>query len=72
MIKIDITREQLEAVIDNTIILQTHAERNRKILKRRLIDGLTHEELAEEFDLSVQQIRKVIYKYEQVIFKHFS
>ena len=72
MIKIDITRDQLEAVIDNTIILQTHAARNREILKRRLIDGLTHEELAEEFDLSVQQIRKVIYKYEQVIFKHFS
>lgn len=72
MINLDITRDQLEAVIDNTIILQTHAERNRKILKRRLIDGLTHEELAEEFDLSVQQIRKVIYKYEQVIFKHFS
>lgn len=69
---LNITRDQLEAVIDNTIILQTHAERNRKILKRRLIDGLTHEELAEEFDLSVQQIRKVIYKYEQVIFKHFS
>lgn len=68
----DITRDQLEAVIDNTIILQTHAARNREILKRRLIDGLTHEELAEEFDLSVQQIRKVIYKYEQVIFKHFS
>lgn len=72
MIKMDITRDQLEAVIDNTIILQTHAARNREILKRRLIDGLTHEELAEEFDLSVQQIRKVIYKYEQVIFKHFS
>lgn len=72
MINLDITRDQLEAVIDNTIILQTHAARNREILKRRLIDGLTHEELAEEFDLSVQQIRKVIYKYEQVIFKHFS
>lgn len=72
MINLDITRDQLEAVIDNTIILQTHAARNREILKRRLIDGLTHEELAEEFDLSIQQIRKVIYKYEQVIFKHFS
>lgn len=72
MINLDITRDQLEAVIDNTIILQIHAARNREILKRRLIDGLTHEELAEEFDLSVQQIRKVIYKYEQVLFKHFS
>lgn len=64
----DITREQLEATIDNVIILHTHAERNRAILKRRLIDGLTHEQLAEEFDLSVQAVRKILYKYEAVIF----
>ena len=66
----DITREQLEAAIDNVIVLHTHAERNRLILKRRLIDGLTHEQLAEEFDLSVQAIRKILYKYEEVVFRH--
>ena len=68
----DITRDELERVIDNTIILHTHAERNRNILKRRLIDGLTHEQLACEFDLSVQMIQKILYKYEQVVFSHFS
>ena len=66
----DITREQLEAAIESTIVLHTHAERNRLILKRRLIDGLTHEQLAEEFDLSVQAIRKILYKYEEVVFRH--
>lgn len=66
----DITREQLEAAIESTIVLHTHAERNRAILKRRLIDGLTHEQLAEEFDLSVQAIRKILYKYEEVVFRH--
>ena len=63
-----VTREQLESTIDSCIILHTHAERNRKLLKRRLIDGLTHEQLAEEFDLSVQSVRKILYKYEATIF----
>lgn len=37
-----------------------HSERDRKILKRRLIDGLTYESLAEEFDLSVTQIKRIV------------
>lgn len=35
-------------------------ERNRHILKRRIIDGLTYEKLAEEFDMSVRQIKKIV------------
>lgn len=46
-----------------------HSERDRKILKRRLIDGLTYESLAEEFDLSVTQIKRIVYKGEDIIFK---
>ena len=46
-----------------------HSERDRKILKRRLIDGLTYENLAEEFDLSVTQIKRIVYKGEDIIFK---
>lgn len=67
----NITREQLTSAIDDVVILCLHAERNRAILKRRLIDGLTHEQLAEEFDLSVQAIRKILYKYEATIFSRF-
>lgn len=37
------------------------SERDRSILKRRFIDGLTFEELAEEFNLSVQAIKKIVY-----------
>ena len=68
----NITKEQLVRVIDEVIILHTHAERNRNILKRRLIDGLTHEQLAEEFDLSTKAIQKILYKYEAMVFSHFS
>lgn len=43
-------------------------ERDRKILKRRLIDGICYEPLAEEFGLSVRQIKNIIYKSEIRIF----
>lgn len=45
------TNSEIIALIDERI----HNERNRAILKRRLIDGITYERLAEEFDLSVAQ-----------------
>lgn len=64
----DVSRSQLETAIDEWIIGR-HAERNRKILKRRLIDGITYERLAEEFDLSTQQIKNVVYKCENRLFK---
>lgn len=47
-----------------------HSERDRAILKRRLIDGICYEPLAEEFDLSVSQVKRIVYKGETSIFKH--
>lgn len=46
-----------------------HNERNRAILKRRLIDGLCFEKLAEEFDLSVRQTKSIIYREQDRLFK---
>lgn len=45
-----------------------HSARNRAILKRRLIDGICFEPLAEEFELSVRQVKNIVYKEEQHIF----
>ena len=45
-------------------------ERNRTLLKRRLLDGITYEQLAEEFDLSVRQVKTIVYRSEEIIFKH--
>lgn len=39
-----------------------HSARDRDILKRRLIDGICFEPLAEEFDMSVSQVKRIIYK----------
>jgi DNA-directed RNA polymerase sigma subunit (sigma70/sigma32) len=66
----EITRDQIEETIDKYIVLHLNAERNREILKRRLIDGRTHEQLAQEFGLAVQTIQQVLYKYEPVVFNH--
>lgn len=60
----DLSRSQILELIDEWIL----NERNRAILKRRLIDGVTYERLAEEFDLSVRQVKAIVYKSEDRIF----
>lgn len=57
---------QIAEIIDEYI----HSERDRAILKRRLIDGICFEPLAEEFDLSTVQIKRIIYKGQEKVFKH--
>lgn len=47
-----------------------HNERNRKLLERRLIDGITFEKLAEEFELSVSQVKRIIMKESDTLFRH--
>lgn len=56
--------DDISAKIDNMI----HSERDRAILKRWYIDGIHQEPLAEEFELSVRQIRNIIYKAEKILF----
>lgn len=60
------TNSQIRALIDEYI----HSERDRAILKRRLIDGVCFEPLAEEFELSVRQIKTIVYKAQEVLFAH--
>lgn len=65
----EISRSELIRLI-NQWIIGSNAERNRKIIKRRLIDGICFEPLAEEFGLSVRYIKSVVYKCEDKIFSH--
>lgn len=62
----DYSNTQLQRAIDEWI----HSERDRKIMKRRLIDGICFEPLAEEFDMSVTQIKRIVYKNEMKIYSH--
>jgi AraC-like DNA-binding protein len=61
-----LSRTQLSRLIDEWIF----SERDREILKRRLLDGICFEPLADEFDMSVRQIKRIVYKAEERLFKH--
>lgn len=63
----NLTKDEIEDIIDKNIVSCLHAERNRKILKRRIIDGLTVEELAAEFQLSEQSIYRILCKSEDIL-----
>ena len=63
---IDIPRSEWEKLIDEWIF----SERDRAILKRRLLDGICYEPLAEEFNLSVQQTKHIVYRMQNKLFKN--
>ena len=46
-----------------------HSDRDRSILARRLIDGITIERLGEEFSLSSRQIKNILRKNEEILFR---
>lgn len=45
-----------------------HSERDRNILKRRLLDGIRFEPLAEEVGLSPQRVRAIVREYKKTLF----
>lgn len=61
----NLSRTEVEKLIDEWIF----KERDRALLKRRLLDGICFEPLAEEFDLSVRQTKNIIYKSQERLFK---
>lgn len=61
-----LSRSALEYLIDEWIF----NARDRAIIKRRLLDGIRYEPLAEEFDLSVQQTKEIVYKANEILIKH--
>jgi DNA-directed RNA polymerase specialized sigma24 family protein len=66
--KFDLTKHQVLDLIDAYIF----SERNRQIVKRRLIDGVCYEDLADEYGLSVNQIKTVCYRAIEKISAHIS
>ena len=62
----DVTCSDLEGLIGEWI----HNERDRAILKRRLVDGIVYEKLAEEFAISVTQTKNIVYSGQKKILRH--
>ena len=67
--KIVDTQDNIIRVIDNCII-GFKAYRNREILKDHYVFGLTFEEIAEKYDMSVSQIKKITYDNESIIIEN--
>ena len=65
---IDYKNSDMAAAIDEIV----HSQRDRDVLKRRFIDGICFEPLAEEFNLSVKQTRNIVHKLEVIIFRHLT
>lgn len=62
----NISRTELSFLIEEWI----HNERDRNIMRRRILDGIVYEKLAEEFELSVPQVKTIVYKNQSKILKH--
>ena len=62
----ELSTTQIGILIDEWI----KSERDREILKRRLLDGICYEPLAEEFDLSTRQVKNIVYKCEKILLRH--
>ena len=56
----DVSYSELEQAINEWVLNQ----RDRDVLKRRLLDGITFEMLSFEFDLSVRHVKTIVYKNE--------
>lgn len=53
-------RSVLEWLFDEYLVNMFNAERNRAIMKRRFIDGVTYERLSEEFAMSDWQVKHIV------------
>ena len=68
MIKFEIPRSEIEQLIDQWIL----SERDRELMKRRWLDGLTIEQTAEDADLSVRHTKRLIKKYENIVLRQLT
>ena len=68
----DVTNEDIAKAIDSWI----HSERDRIILKKRLIDGYTFQRISDhlhdehQIELSVRQLKNIIPRPEEKLFRH--
>jgi Mor family transcriptional regulator len=60
------TNSQICELIDEHI----HSERDREIMKRRMVDGICYEPLAEEFDLSTVQVKRIVRREQNKIARY--
>lgn len=75
----DYSRTEIENGIDEWIVGGRNAARNRYILKLKLIDGLSYQDIAcilnapgqpDSYKIDIRQIQRIIRKSETILFRH--
>lgn len=62
----DLSRSAYNDLIEEWIF----NERDRAIMKRRILDGITYEKLAEEFEMSVRGVKYIVDRNRHILQKH--
>lgn len=57
------TNSEIDAIIAERI----HSERDRKIMRMKLIDGFTYERIAEEVEMSPRQVYRLVKKCKNIM-----
>lgn len=62
----NLSRSEIEALVTEWIF----SERDRKLLRRRLLDGIKIETLSFEFDLSETQVKRILKQCKERLVQH--
>ena len=62
--------EYTNSQIRDLIAEHIHNSVDRKMVYKRLVDGMTFEKISMEFQLDVKTVRKRIHKCENELFRH--
>ena len=60
---VPISRSEMQSLIEDLCIKPKY----RDILKLRFLDCLTYEEIAEQVDMSDRQVKRIVYKYGDMV-----
>lgn len=58
-----LSNTELSALVDDWV----KSQRDRQVMKRKLIDGITYERIAEEQELSVKQVYRIVSKWSRLL-----
>ena len=61
--------EYTNSQIKQLIAEHIHSDRDRRIIFDRLVNGMVMEKLREKYALSVRQIKNIVYKNEEILFR---
>ena len=64
--RFNLSRSQWETLIDEWIFKDLY----RELMKDRLLNGLTYDQLADKYDISFRNVQNIVYKCTDKLIKH--